>query len=78
MVMQHRRRVLTVEEARNLPPPSPEETAQRERAFKAMQELREEILRERGGVPISEEDIEWALRWDDDEDEDDSNTPGLS
>ncbi len=67
MVMQRGRRVLTVEEARNLLPPSEEELERRRAVLEEILALRAEILRSRGGVPISAEDMEWALLHGDDE-----------
>jgi len=72
MVMQHRPPVLTVEEARNLPPPSPEEIARRRRALEAMR-VRLELERcqflARGGVPLSGDEFMKVIgrSWDDDE-----------
>ena len=68
MVMQGKR-VLTVEEAKNLPPPTPEELEQRRRWLAEAHALAERILERRGGVPISDEELEWAMS-PDDEDED--------
>lgn len=72
MVMQGKR-VLTVEEFKALPPPTAEEIEERRRRMDewlaSARELSERILERRGGIPISDEDIEWALSHDD-EDED--------
>jgi hypothetical protein len=72
MVMQ-RNRVLTVEEFKALPPPTPEEIEE-QRIHKAAwlaggRAISQRILERRGGVPISDEDIEWALRHDDDDED---------
>jgi hypothetical protein len=67
MVMQ-RKRVLTVEEAKQLPPPTEEELAQRRAVLRAMSELARRTVERRGGQPISDEDLEWALSWDDEDD----------
>jgi hypothetical protein len=67
-------RIVTMEEARNLPPPTPEELAARRRLLDEVAAIRAQILAERGGEPIPWEDIEWALDrgWDDDDDGDES------
>ncbi len=68
MVMQERRRYLTVEEARRLGPPSAEQLARRDDALRGMATVAEEILAMRGGVPLSEEEIDELLDRDRDDD----------
>jgi hypothetical protein len=67
MVMQ-RKFVLTVEEAKALPPLTDEELARRRAVLAAASADAERWLARRGGVPISEEDLEWAMRPDDEDD----------
>jgi hypothetical protein len=62
-------RIVTMEEARNLPPPTPEELAARRRLLDEVAAIRAQILAERGGVPISDEELDWALDDDDETDE---------
>jgi hypothetical protein len=62
-------RIVTMAEARNLPPPTPEELERHRQAMADIALIREAILARRGGVPIPWEDIEWALG-DEDDDED--------
>lgn len=71
MVMEGKR-VLTVEEARALPPLTERELEERRasmaRLMAEAEKLRQQILHRRGGVPIPDEDIDWALSHDDDDD----------
>lgn len=71
MVMESPHRVLTVEEARNLPPPSPELIEQRRRALSEMRALGTRIA-DRRGTPLSDSELDEALRR---ADEDDWNDP---
>jgi len=76
MVMQERRRYLTVEEARRLGPRTAEQRAQAEEALRGMAAIAQEILARRGGVPLSEDEILWALDRDDDDDGEGDAQPG--
>ncbi len=82
MVMQHRSRILTVEEARNLPPPTPEEVERRreasEKLIARLDQQRCAFLA-RGGVPLSPDEFMAAIGrgWDDDEDDEWDDDPGL-
>ncbi|MEX0784214.1 MAG: hypothetical protein WD557_16360 [Dehalococcoidia bacterium] len=67
MVMQGKH-VLTVEEARALAPPTAEELARRREILAGASELARQTLERRGGVPISDTEIEWAMRPDDEDD----------
>jgi len=73
MVMQRSRRVLTVEEARNLPPPTEEEIAQRRESMagflEAEREISASIVARPGGRPFTEEELEDLVA----DDEDDEN-----
>jgi hypothetical protein len=60
MVMQGKR-VLTVEEARNLPPPTEEELAARRAVLAAAREDYERFIAA-GGRPLSRE--EWQRQWE--------------
>jgi hypothetical protein len=63
-----RGRVLTVEEALALPPPSEAEVAERRAAIRALAAIGERV-RERLGRPLTSEEFEWSLRWDDEDSE---------
>ncbi|MFN0148974.1 MAG: hypothetical protein ACKVT1_20920 [Dehalococcoidia bacterium] len=60
-------RVYTVAEALALPPPTEEKLEQRRVALALAAETTRRALERRGGIPIPWEDIEWALEWDDDD-----------
>ena len=62
-------RVLSVEEARALPPPLEEELERRRSAIRAMSAITQRAFERRGGVPIPWEEIEQALEWDDEPDD---------
>jgi hypothetical protein len=55
------RKVLTVEEALALPPPTEEELEQRREVLRRLQALNAATLKRRNGVPIPWEEIELAL-----------------
>ena len=70
MVMERpTRRVLTIEEARALPPPTPAELERHRAALQRASANASAILAARDGTVISESDLEWALAPDDDRDE---------
>lgn len=80
MVMQRGRRVLTVEEARNLLPPSEEELERRRAVLDAVRRRVEAEHCEfiaRGGVPLSLEEFLEAIgrTWDDDDGDDWGDAP---
>jgi hypothetical protein len=56
MVMQERKRSLTVEEIKNLPPPTPEAQARRRAALEDIRVHREEMASRWGG-PLSEQEF---------------------
>jgi hypothetical protein len=55
------RKVLTVEEALALPPPTAEELEQRRKVLLRVKALNDATLKRRHGVPIPWEEIELAL-----------------
>jgi hypothetical protein len=72
MVMQRSGRLLTVEEARGLPPLTAREVERRKRVIEEIRVLAADILAERGGIPISEDELDWATgrgRYEGDEEE---------
>jgi len=60
MVMQSGRRVLTVEEVKRLPPPSPALVEQRRRAIEEMLEIRERAIARLGRL-LTEAEMEEIL-----------------
>lgn len=51
-------RVYTVEEAKALPPPTPDETAERWAALLMMRAAAEQMLDERGGAPLAADEFQ--------------------
>lgn len=68
MVTHRPRRILTVEEARKLPPPTEEQLARRREAWDGLVAISRKILERRGGIPFSEEEFFEILDRDRDDD----------